>query len=497
MVTIFSEIDIWQAMAGFLAAIVPFAYAQEDSAQSSVPPQNAKIAPARATGPLRVHPGNPRYFTDGSGKAIYLAGSHTWVNFKDYGTTGPPPAFDYTAFLEFLVQHNHNFFRLWAWELPKSTSGQSKELWFRVPFPWVRPGPGMATDGKPKFDLQKFDKSYFERLRDRVIAARDRGIYVAVMLFDGYGPQFNRSENDGFPYDAANNINGISCGGTESQSLTNPAVTAIQEAYVRKVIDTVNDLDNVLYEIANESGGYSTGWQYHMIDYIKKYEAAKPAQHPVGMTFQYSGGKNETLFLSNADWISPSGADGYGYPNVDPPAADGSKVIINDTDHSFYYTGLQEVGLPAQRAWVWKNFLRGNNVAFMDPYLVEWPGRNKPDGSNVDPYWETLRVNMGYTRIYAEKMNLAAAKPRGELASTGYCLANPGKEYLVYLPDGDQVTLDLSSSSGAFRVEWMDPVQGKIIPDKDVTGGSKRIFRTPFPNDAVLYLRAEDYGQNR
>ena len=89
-------------------------------------------------------------------------------------------------------------------------------------------------------------------------------------------------------------------------------------------------------------------------------------------------------------------------------------------------------------------------------------------------------------------MNLAAVKPHNGLASTAYCLANPGKEYLVYLPDGDQATLDLSASSGVFRVEWMDPVQGKIIPDKDVTGGEKRIFKTPFPNDAVLYLRAED-----
>jgi hypothetical protein len=172
-------------------------------------------------------------------------------------------------------------------------------------------------------------------------------------------------------------------------------------------------------------------------------------------------------------------------------------VIINDTDHSFYYTGLQEVGPSGQQAWVWKNFLRGNSVAFMDPYLVKWPGRNDPDGSNVDPYWETLRISMGYTRIYAEKMNLAAAKPHGELASTGYCLADPGNEYLIYLPDGDQVTLDLSASSGVFRVEWMDPVQGKFIPDKDVTGGDKRVFNVPFSNDAVLYLWAEDYGQDR
>jgi hypothetical protein len=35
---------------------------------------------------------------------------------------------------------------------------------------------------------------------------------------------------------------------------------AIQEAYVKKVIDTVNDLDNVLYEISNESRGSSDEW---------------------------------------------------------------------------------------------------------------------------------------------------------------------------------------------------------------------------------------------
>jgi hypothetical protein len=33
-----------------------------------------------AKGPLRVHPKNPRYFTDGTGRAVYLTGSHTWDN---------------------------------------------------------------------------------------------------------------------------------------------------------------------------------------------------------------------------------------------------------------------------------------------------------------------------------------------------------------------------------------------------------------------------------
>ena len=37
---------------------------------------------ATATGPLRVCKENPRYFADGSGRAIYLTGSHNWMASK-------------------------------------------------------------------------------------------------------------------------------------------------------------------------------------------------------------------------------------------------------------------------------------------------------------------------------------------------------------------------------------------------------------------------------
>ncbi|MBN2131699.1 MAG: hypothetical protein JW741_19525 [Sedimentisphaerales bacterium] len=36
-----------------------------------------------ASGPLRVHHQNRRYFADASGKALFLTGSHTWANFQE------------------------------------------------------------------------------------------------------------------------------------------------------------------------------------------------------------------------------------------------------------------------------------------------------------------------------------------------------------------------------------------------------------------------------
>jgi hypothetical protein len=87
-------------------------------------------------------------------------------------------------------------------------------------------------------------------------------------------------------------------------------------------------------------------------------------------------------------------------------------------------------------------------------------------------------------------MNLAAATPRNDLASTKYCLANPGDEYLVYLPEGDEVTVDLSGAPGEFASEWMHPVEGTITPGGPaVKGGGKPDFAVPFSGPAVLYLR--------
>ena len=58
------------------------------------------------TGPLKVSDANPRYFTDGTGRAIYLTGSHTWSNLMDMGQDDPPEPFDFEAYLNWLDQYN-------------------------------------------------------------------------------------------------------------------------------------------------------------------------------------------------------------------------------------------------------------------------------------------------------------------------------------------------------------------------------------------------------
>lgn len=426
-----------------------------------------------AAGPLAVCADNPRWFAGPDGRALVLVGSHTWNSLQDCGPSDPPPAFDWPRYLNFLAGVEHNFVRLWRWELTRwqahNTGGQ---MLYCSPHPWPRTGPGTALDGKPKFDLSRFDPAYFDRLRERVESAGRQGIYVSVMLFEGWGMQFVTDAWQYHPYHPENNVNGL--GGEVTDPLTihelvDPAVTANQEAYVRKVIETVGDLDNVLYEISNENHPASTEWQYHLIRLIKQVEAERPKQHPVGMTFQYRGGNNQALFDSPADWISPNPDGGY---RDNPPAANGTKVVLNDTDHLW--------GIGGNGPWVWRSFLRGLNPIFMDEY----------DGNVLgEPFqakWDPIRRQMGYARRLAERLDLARMTPRPELASTGYCLAGE-TQMLVYQPEpGAPFTVKLPP--GAWRAELIDARTGESQGVTEIAAAGEHRLEPPGETEVVLLL---------
>jgi hypothetical protein len=445
-----------------------------------------------ASGPLTVLPANPRYFTDGTGRAVYLAGSHTWSNgMEDRGTIRPPLPFDFTAYVAFMAAHKFNWMRLWTSEVAyASPSDDGDEDIIAPPFKWVRAGPGKANDGQPAFDFTQLDPSYFARMRSRVIQAGQSGIYVSVMLFNGYMWEFDENATDGNPFESGNNANGVSCGATcpsDKSQIPAPAWT-YETQYLQKVVDTVNDLPNVMYEVSNEAGSpYSDSWEAAVIAFVKQYEATKPWRHPIGMTCQYSGGTDATLYASEADWVSPC--------TQLPPEATGTKVVINDTDHSYYWVAMKSDGVTRQLEWAWENFARGNGLGFMDPYLVVWPSRSAPGGTTTDPYvgvtpdpyWDVLRNALMDVRSYSVKIDLAHMTPQGALSTTGYCLANPGSQYLVFSASSG-ASFTLTTVAGTYTYEWFDPATHAVAQTGSVTVAGSHSFTVPFAGDAVLWL---------
>jgi hypothetical protein len=345
--------------------------------------------------------------------------------------------------------------------------------------PWRRTGLGLAQDGFAKFDLNQFDQSYFDALRARTLEAQNRGIYVMIMLFQGFSLDTRDDASTAWPYhpfNHANNVNGINGdidgdgAGTEAHTLAHSGILALQRKYVEKVIDSVGDLDNVLFEIANEGplSPENTAWQYDMISHIKAYEARKPKQHPVILTCQYQGANADTtLFNSSADGIAVCHSS---YLN-NPPAATGAKVIFADSDH------LQAGRYDPE--FIWEHFMRGNNSILLD--LDNYPG------PATDPLWVPVRQAIRDTRAYSEKMNLAAMPPKAGLSSTNYVLANTGAEYLIYQPAGGTFTANISA--GTYAYEWFRPASGVIESGIISVDGGDNSFTPPFSGIAVMYLK--------
>ena len=500
----------------------------------------SKQHPILIAGPLVVSKTNPRYFTIAAApdeKAIYLTGSHIWNNFHDGMGPGAecaqtPEVSDFEAYLAFLKEHNHNFIRLWRWEQFRSQAAGGNYHLCMTPQPWARTGPGEAKDGKPKFNLEAFDQSYFDRLRERVVAAGSKGIYVGVMLFDGWALHLSPAPDhvEGHPFHALNNVNSVSIESILDYEVLplDPRVQALQESYIHKVIDTLHDLPNVLWEVANESSGggtvdlefakmmgfsevpewgNSTEWQHWVIEVVKQYEREQGYDpHPIGMTMQFpvtdQTRVNDPLFNSKAEWISPGYDDEIfaqgGHPMApgspptrwldNPPPNEGQKIVITDTDH---YSST------ADALWAWKSFLRGHHPILMDYGIIAGVNPSDPSaaGDGVPPYaaFEPARYAMGDTLRYADKMNLIEMEPRTDLSSTGFTLANPGQEYLILQLGENSDPFTVKLEPGTYAVEWFGVNQRETKIDGQVTVDSvgHPKFLSPFaePGPAVLYLK--------
>jgi hypothetical protein len=121
------------------------------------------------------------------------------------------------------------------------------------------------------------------------------------------------------------------------------------------------------------------------------------------------------------------------------------------------------------------------------------PGDESPAETGVPPfsYYEPARWAMGDTRRYAERMGLIDMRPRYDIASTGYALANPGSEYLVLEPDGDGRAFTVDLRAGSYQVEWFDVTTRKTTANDvlSVESDGTAEFSSPFPpGPTVVYL---------
>ncbi len=120
---------------------------------------------------------------------------------------------------------------------------------FRPPrYPWKRTGQGQTTWGGPRFDLDQFDPAYFDLLRGRLKLIGERGIVPVVGIFSEHAIDHPLHWR-GHPFHPQNNINDLGLPERDAipEYFENKLALKYQEAYVRKLLETIKDTHFILH----------------------------------------------------------------------------------------------------------------------------------------------------------------------------------------------------------------------------------------------------------
>jgi len=446
---------------------------------------------------LEICSKHPYYFRDGDRHIVLVGVSDRslftiWENDK---------GFSWRKYLDDLSDHHLNYVRqdVFSWGILLAPVNYPVQ--FSNPARlFARTGPGVAIDGKPKFDLTKFDQSYFnERLKPFLREAAKRGIYVELTLFEGFRAREDFKES---LYAEQNNINklGLRPGGiTSDATLDNPRLIAIQHAYVDKVLAETAEFGNVIYEIANETGGRR--WVTHFIDYIHNHPS-----HPSRLV---SAGEQSSSFEprkgANDIVIKHRGGGGLYATNADVRnhhVALLQFLVGKPVSHNEYFLyanrSTDDVNFP--RKMMWADFTAGGHSNFYDFTFWRGTGRTLDEGQPSRSPPDAILFGGKYLQDFLadNEVEFWTMTPHDELATVEgekkpyvFTLARPDEEYICYVLGDGQVTVSIRLRNGPFIARWYEPKQGRFVTEMEkVQGDGRCVFKSPvFEQDIVLYVR--------
>jgi hypothetical protein len=402
------------------------------------------------TEPLKLHPENQHYFLF-HGKPAVLVGST-----EHYGAVLNLD-FDYVPYLNELQARGLNLTRTFsgiycenpsAFNITKNTLAPDSGKFI---CPWMRSAKPGYYNGGNKFDLTRWDKGYFMRLKDFIGQADRRGIVVELNLFCVY---YDDSMWNLSPLNARNNVNGIgNVLRTEVLNLQHEDVTKVQEDMTRKIVTELNPFDNVYYEICNEPYfGVTDAWQKRISEVIVETEKILPKKHLISLNVANNSieiiDPNHAVSIFNFHYASTLA--------VDQNYHIGKAIGDNETG----FAGVKDEPYRLE-AW---NFLLSGGALFnhLDysfaagyenggyPFPSTQPGGGGP----------VVRSQFAILKKFVEGFDLPRMRPaqsmlRGSLphGMTARALADSGKAYAIYL--SRKIGGDFN-----YAIRWT----GKLIP---------------------------------
>ena len=219
-----------------------------------------------APNPLALHPENNRYFLYNDKPTVLVTSA------EHYGLLLNTD-YDFEQYLDELSACGLNHSRVFngtyreAVGSFKITNNPLAPTDDAFAAPWQRVEK-KHRDGSPIFDLTKWNPAYFNRLKEIVRAAADRGIVLELTLFS---PMYTPEIWDINPMNVRNNINKIGdCGSNQLFSGENEDLVKVQTDFAQKMVAELLSFENVYIEICNEPyfGGVTDAWQRKVIDAV-------------------------------------------------------------------------------------------------------------------------------------------------------------------------------------------------------------------------------------
>jgi hypothetical protein len=365
--------------------------------------------------------------------------------------------------------------------------------------PWPRGTTSGAADGDNKFDLAQFNPEYFDRLRDFVSQASQWGIVVEYVLFCPFYDDKLWAVN---PMNSANNINGVGkCMREEVYTLLHTDLLGVHDAFVRKAVSSLNEFDNIYFEICNEPyfGGVREDWQSHIARVIVQTEAGLPNRHLIAQNIangrQKIGKPDPNVSIFNFHYATPPDTVTENY---------GLNRVIADDETGF--RGREDV---LYRTEGWDFVIAGGGIySSLDySFTPQHPdgtlaGYKSPGGGGRE-----LRRQLRILKDFIHGFDFVRMAPHNEVIEGGMVraslngapaqakvtarvLAELGKAYAVYVLGGNAAKLALNLPAGKYLAEWIDTRTGRSAGTEQFehTGGTRNLTAPPYTEDIALRI---------
>jgi hypothetical protein len=326
-----------------------------------------------------------------------------------------------------------------------------------------------ASVGEGQYDLDRWNDEYWNRLRFFLDETESRGIIVQLTLWDQHDHSGSRWKVHPWNPDRNVNYDGVPEdreGFYAAVKTDNKTLLAYQSRYIAKLTSVTLEYGHILYNINNESWA-GVEWENHWAGFL--HRQARECGKQIHVTCMHMRPWiTVRQVITHRDLysfaeISQNNQDSMGarghahWENVinwrtklaSRPMPINNEKIYGALDGSNYSAGD---GREAVRR-LWRNIFAGCASSRFHRPETNW-------GIGLG---ETAQIQLQAMTMLLKELDLFSCSPHNDLltpldiSSEAYCLADIGKQYAVYFPDGRHaIELDPWVFADAMTLRWLD-----------------------------------------